>query len=80
MEKDKDVKKRLAERKKEITELLQKIEHRQKRNLEDAIEVWKMLTEARGFFQYGEWLPWIDTNLPISQPTAFRYMQLPQST
>jgi len=43
--------------------------------LDLAIRIGQLLAERKASLKHGEWLPWIEANLPFSQPTAFRYMR-----
>jgi hypothetical protein len=60
----------------EIIRLDQKKANIQKSAVEKAIRAGELLTEVRKSLDYGDWLPWIKANLPISQPTVYRWMKL----
>jgi len=44
--------------------------------VEDSIRIGELLTEAKKKVKHGEWLAWIEGNMPFSQPTASRYIKL----
>lgn len=45
-------------------------------SLARAIDAGTKLTEAKGLLKHGEWLPWLEENFDLSQPTASTYMRL----
>jgi hypothetical protein len=44
--------------------------------LDKAIRIGELLTEQKASLKHGEWLPWIEENLPFDRATAANYMRL----
>ncbi|MBN2324808.1 MAG: DUF3102 domain-containing protein [Spirochaetes bacterium] len=53
-----------------IIELHQGIIEDLKRTVQDAIEIGELLTKQKAILQHGEFLPWIEKELPFSGRTA----------
>lgn len=47
-----------------------------RRTVADAIEIGKLLSEKKAELDHGDFLPWIERELPFSEATAQRYMQV----
>ncbi len=60
----------------EIRERHAKIGAYLRNTLEEAIRIGELLTAQKADLKHGEWLKWLKGNVPFSQKTAFRYMQL----
>ncbi len=58
----------------EIARLHTEIGNSLKMTLEHAIRIGELLTAQKTELKHGEWLPWIENNLPFSKQTANRYM------
>src|SRR5262245_65388910 len=41
---------------------------------ECTVEIGRLLLQAKGLVEHGEWLPWLKSNFPLSDRTAERYM------
>jgi len=59
----------------EITQLHDEIGGYLKMSLEKAIKIGELLTEQKASLKHGEWLPWIESNLPFSTRTAEVYLK-----
>jgi hypothetical protein len=57
----------------EIIQLHNEIGQYLKMSLDKAIRIGELLTEQKASLKHGEWLPWIDANLPFSRQTADNY-------
>ena len=66
----------VVERTKQIVDLHLGIEASLRRSVQDAIRLGELLTAQKEALSHGEFLPWIERELPFSQPTASRYMML----
>ncbi len=49
-----------------------------KRTSEDVIQIGKNLMDAKARLTHGQFIPWVKAELGISQPTAWRFMQVAQ--
>ena len=49
-----------------------------KRTSDDIIQIGQNLLDAKGKLPKGQFIPWVKTELGISQPTAWRFMQVAQ--
>lgn len=47
-----------------------------RQTVEKAVEVGELLTEQKKELKHGEWLPWINKDLPFVQQTVWRYMNI----
>lgn len=63
---------RTKEIKKELAELNQTL----KMTVRKAIRVGQLLAEQKEYLGHGNWLPWLERNLDISDETARKYMKL----
>jgi len=63
---------RTLEIKRELSELNQSL----KMSVQKAIKIGELLTEQKEFIGHGNFLSWLEDNLDISQPTAWRYVKL----
>lgn len=59
----------------EIQKLYQEIESAGKVMIEKAIRIGELLTEQKAFVGHGEWIPWIDENLPFDRRQASKYIR-----
>lgn len=59
----------------EIVSLHNEIAGHLKMSLEKAIKIGGLLTEQKNSIKHGEWLSWIDANLPFSDRTARVYVR-----
>ena len=59
-----------------ITELHDEIAGSLRRTLKRAIEIGGLLTEQRLEMKHGEFIPWVEKNLPFDVRTAQRYMRV----
>lgn len=59
----------------EINQLHSEILAHARKSLDHAIRIGELLTLAKKTLKHGNWLSWIEDELPFSQPTAWRYMQ-----
>lgn len=59
----------------EITRLHTSLYKATKYVLYNAIRIGELLTQQKASLKHGEWLPWIEANLPFERTTAFRYMR-----
>lgn len=57
----------------EIVTLHNEIAGHLKMSLEKAIRIGELLIEQKTSLKHGEWLPWIEANLPFSRQTADNY-------
>lgn len=60
----------------EIINLHEGIVSSMRRSVQDAIRIGELLTEAKADLDHGEFLPWIERELPFSNKTAESYMRL----
>lgn len=60
----------------EIIELHNSIMDAVQINLEKAVRIGELLTQQRELLKHGEWLPWVEANLPFSDRSTRRYLQL----
>ena len=44
--------------------------------LDKAIRIGELLTEQKASLKHGQWLPWMEANLPFSQQTASNYVRV----
>lgn len=66
----------VVERTKQIVDLHLGIEASLRRSVQDAIKLGELLTEQKVALSHGEFLPWIERELPFNERTAQRYMLL----
>lgn len=66
----------VAERTKQIVDLHLGIEASLRRSVQDAIRLGELLTEQKAALPHGDFLPWLDRELPFSERTARNYMKL----
>ncbi len=66
----------VAERTKEIVGLHLSIEASLRRSVQDAIRLGELLSEQKAALPHGDFLPWIERELPFNERTAQRYMLL----
>lgn len=62
-----------------ITELKQihaELEQVGRTVLEKAIRAGEILTDVKAGLEHGQWLPWLETNMPFTDRTAARYMRV----
>lgn len=65
-----------AQRAHEIARLHTEIAGYVKVGLEKAVQIGKLLTEQKTELAHGDWIPWIEANLPFQQRTAQYYMKV----
>jgi hypothetical protein len=44
--------------------------------IKKAFRIGELLTEQKALLQHGEWIPWIEQNMPFNRVTAANYMRL----
>lgn len=66
----------IAERTKEIVNLHLGIEASLRRSVQDAIKLGELLAAQKEALPHGDFLPWIERELPFNERTAQRYMML----
>lgn len=47
-----------------------------KNAIENAIRIGELLSEIKASLKHGQWIPWVDENLPFSRMHAARYMRV----
>ena len=47
-----------------------------KKSIEYAIEIGQLLTEQKESLNHGEWIPWVEENLPFGETQARNYMRI----
>ena len=60
----------------EIISLHGEIINAARTTLDKAIRIGELLTEQKASLKHGQWLPWVNDNLPFEQKTAWRYMNI----
>lgn len=60
----------------EIRNLHQGILCQARTSLSNAIRIGELLTLSKGGLKHGEWLPWVEKNLPFSNMTVSRYVRI----
>jgi len=60
----------------EIVTLHGEVKHELAITLPKAIRIGKLLIKQKASLEHGEWLPWIEKNLPFSDQTARNYMKM----
>jgi hypothetical protein len=60
----------------QIKEAFSRLSNQLRRSLTDAMELGRLLTEARPHFQRGEWGDWLESTLSIGRKQAEKYMLL----
>ena len=45
-------------------------------SVEKAIRIGELLTEQKAELEHGQWLPWVEDNVPFTSRTAEKYMRL----
>lgn len=61
---------------KEIVTLHEEVSGLLKMSLDKAIRIGELLTEQKATLKHGEWLPWVNENLPFTDRTARNYMKV----
>ena len=61
---------------KEIVRLHESVWGHTRKTVKTMIRIGELLTEIKGGLKHGEWLPWIEKNLPFDQKTAWNYMHV----
>ena len=59
----------------EIKTLHGEIENAARTSLKNAVRIGKLLGGIKSTLPHGQWLPWIESNLPFTDRTAARYIQ-----
>ncbi len=60
----------------EIKLLHGEIEGALRTSVEKAVRIGELLGEQKAELKHGEWLPWVEANLPFTEDTAQRYMRV----
>lgn len=61
---------------KKIILLHAEVESDVKTMLDKAIRIGELLTEQKASLEHGEWIPWVEGNLPFGRVEAWRYMRI----
>jgi hypothetical protein len=64
------------DRVKQIVELHAECEGLARQTFDKAVVIGGLLAEAKADLKHGEWLPWVEANLPFTDRTARNYMRL----
>ena len=59
----------------EINKLYQEIEAAGKVMIDKAIRIGELLSEQKSSMKQGEWIPWVEANLPFKKRQASSYMR-----
>jgi hypothetical protein len=59
-----------------INSLYREIDTAARMSLEKAVEIGRLLLEEKRRLAHGQWERWVDENIDLSKPTAWRYMRL----
>src|SRR5690242_3025151 len=59
-----------------VNESHRQCEQSLKQGLEHALEAGRLLLEAKGRLEHGQWLPWLQANCDVSERLAQKYMRV----
>lgn len=60
----------------EIVKLHEQLGGLVRKSVETVWRLGQLLTQAKGALDFGDFIPWIEENLPFARTTAFRYMKV----